>query len=192
MVTKGFDFSNLTLVAAIAADTLLGLQDFRADEKALQILEQFRGRCGRRGRRGLFIIQTSQPEHPVYSRLSSGNIGMACTELMSERQEFGYPPYTRIVEVILKDTDEKRLTVMSSRLADELSGMTDRMKDNPVEGPYMPVTDKIADQHIRAIRISLPKDRNLKKRKQKILNVVHKFEKDRRYDGHITVNVDPV
>ena len=191
MVTKGFDFSNLTLVAAIAADTLLGLQDFRADEKALQVLEQFRGRCGRRGRRGLFIIQTSQPDHPVYSRLSSGNIGMACTELMSERQEFGYPPYTRIVEVILKDTDEKRLSVMSSRLADELSGITDRMKDNPVEGPYMPVTDKIADQHIRAIRISLPKDRNLRNRKQKILNVVHKFEKDRRYDGHITINVDP-
>ena len=65
IVAKGFDFSNLSLVAVIAADGLLGMQDFRADEKALQLLEQFRGRCGRRERKGMFVIQTSQPEHPV-------------------------------------------------------------------------------------------------------------------------------
>ena len=62
IVSKGFDFSNLSLVVIIAADTLLTTQDFRADEKALQLLEQFRGRCGRRSEQGLFIIQTSQ--HP--------------------------------------------------------------------------------------------------------------------------------
>ncbi len=191
MVTKGFDFSNLTLVAVIAADTLLGIQDFRADEKAMQILEQFRGRCGRRGSKGLFIIQTSQPEHPVYSRISSGDIGEACNALMAERQEFRFPPYTRIVEVVLRDTDEKRLAGMSSRLADDLSSMFGQLKDSPVEGPYLPVTDRIADQHIRAIRISLPKDRNLRNRKTDILNAVHKLEKENRYDGHITINVDP-
>ncbi len=64
IVTKGFDFKNLTLVAVIAADSLLAVQDFRADEKAAQLLEQFKGRCGRRERKGLFIIQTSQAEHP--------------------------------------------------------------------------------------------------------------------------------
>ena len=66
IVTKGFDFENLNLVAVIAADSLLGMQDFRADEKALQLLEQFRGRSGRRSEKGTFIIQTAQPEHPIY------------------------------------------------------------------------------------------------------------------------------
>ena len=71
MLTKGFDFSNLSMVAVIAADTLLGIQDFRADEKALQLFEQFRGRCGRRGDKGLFVIQTSQPEHPLYQKITN-------------------------------------------------------------------------------------------------------------------------
>lgn len=101
------------------------------------------------------------------------------------------PPFTRIVEVVLRDTDEKRLAGMSSRLADDLSSMFGQLKDSPVEGPYLPVTDRIADQHIRAIRISLPKDRNLRNRKTDILNAVHKLEKENRYDGHITINVDP-
>ena len=65
IVSKGFDFPGLTLAAVIAADSLLGVQDFRADEKAFQILEQLRGRCGRREKQGVFMIQTNQPDHRV-------------------------------------------------------------------------------------------------------------------------------
>ena len=84
IVTKGFDFSDLSLVAVIAADSLLGMQDFRADEKALQLMEQFRGRCGRRGRKGLFMIQTSQPEHPIYQSLVHGETYGVNTSLLLE------------------------------------------------------------------------------------------------------------
>ena len=83
MVTKGFDFPNLRLVAVLQADTLLGIEDFRADEKAAQLLEQFRGRCGRRDRRGLFVIQTSAPDHPVYRILAEGT-KIEETALLSE------------------------------------------------------------------------------------------------------------
>ena len=69
MVAKGFDFSGLSLVAVLQADSILGQEDYRADERGLQLLEQFRGRCGRRGEKGLFVIQTSQPEHPVYQSI---------------------------------------------------------------------------------------------------------------------------
>ncbi len=194
IVTKGFDFSGLTLVAVIAADALLGIQDFRADEKALQLLEQFRGRCGRRGGKGLFAIQTSQPEHPVYQRILHNEASSMNMELLHERKEFNFPPYSRIVEITIKDTNEERADRMATMLGAELRGRFDTgagFLGSPVTGPYAPVVDRIADNHIRAIRISLKKDRNLAASKNAIKAIVQKFEKARRYDGHIIINVDP-
>lgn len=185
MLTKGFDFERLSLTAVIAADTFLGIQDFRADEKALQVLEQFRGRCGRRGRKGLFVIQTSQPEHPVYQKLTSSDINLLSTDLLVERKDFNFPPYTRIIEVTFKDTNENRAIKMASLLADKLRGSFE------LAGPYSPAVDKVADMHIRIIRASLKKDRKLSGHKVQILKTIREFEKSRRYEGHISINVDP-
>lgn len=186
MLAKGFDFSNLALVAVIAADTLLGMQDFRADEKALQLLEQFRGRCGRRGEKGLLIIQTSQPDHPVYSRLDDALGDTTMSEMLQERRDFKFPPFSRIVEITFKDLYEDR----AQRMAGKLAGLLGRHMDE-VTGPYAPVVDKIADQYIRTIRISLRKDRDLKVRKAAIKEVINGFERTEKYTGHISVNVDP-
>lgn len=195
MVTKGFDFSNLSLVAIVAADSLLGIQDFRADEKALQILEQFKGRCGRRGDKGLFVIQTSQPEHPVYQRILRNEPEAFNNDLFQERKDFGFPPFTRIVEINFKDAYEDRAQRMAERLGTELRkhfNQKDRMATgDPVTGPYSPVVDKVADHHIRIIRISLKKDRSLMKHKEALREIIHRFEKENRYDGHIFLNVDP-
>jgi primosomal protein N' (replication factor Y) len=194
-VTKGFDFSNLSLVAVIAADGLLGMQDFRADEKALQLLEQFRGRCGRRERKGLFVIQTSQPEHPVYQKIADNEASTLNLTLMQERKDFNFPPFSRIVELTIKDTFEDRAERMAMRLGNimrkhfEPAGTP--ILGGPVTGPYAPVVDRIADQHIRTIRISLRKDRNLAKGKETIRTAIKEFEKSQKYDGHITINVDP-
>lgn len=185
IVTKGFDFSNLTLVAVIQSDAMLAMQDFRADEKALQLLEQFKGRCARRGRKGIFAIQTCQPEHPVYQKIIKTD-----TEDMSmlhERKEFGYPPYFRIIDIIVKDIYEDRAIRMSSKLAAILSaGGTD------VLGPYPPAVSKVAGRHIRIIRISLGKDKTLSAKKTALERAVRDFEKKERYDGHISVDVDPI
>ena len=199
MLAKGFDFSNLSLVAVLAADTLLGMQDFRADEKALQLLEQFRGRCGRRSEQGLFIIQTSQPEHPVYSRLSSSMQNNGITdEMMQERRDFNFPPFSRIIEITIKDNFEDRAQRMASRLAGQISrhfgassGRRTALESGPVTGPYTPVIDKIAQQHIRTIRVSLRKDRNLKGHKAALRKIVNEFEKSEKYIGHISLDVDP-
>ncbi len=194
IVTKGFDFSNLTLVAVIAADALLGMQDFRADEKTLQLLEQFRGRCGRRESKGLFMIQTSQPEHPVYQRLLSGEAMGLTMDLLRERKEFNFPPYSRIIEVTVKDMYEDRAERMAWKLGTEFRRRFDDgggILNSPVTGPYAPVVDKIADRHIRTIRISLKKDRNLNRNKAEIRNLVLNFEKVYKYEGHIVINVDP-
>ena len=186
IISKGFDFSNLSLVVIIAADTMLALQDFRADEKAIQLLEQLRGRCGRRERKGLFIIQTSQPQHPLYRRLSSNKAGEYCMELMDERRDFGFPPFSRIITLAIKDRYEDRAQRMGTSLTKVLSAAIPG-----VTGPYTPNPDKKADNYIRNIRISLKKDRNLYKYKKAIRELIAGFERKEKYAGHITIDVDP-
>ena len=199
MIAKGFDFSNLSLVAIISADTLLGMQDFRADEKAMQILEQFRGRSGRREHKGRFIIQTSQPEHPVYSRLDSGETNSnTIQKMLQERHDFNFPPFSRLIEITFRDIFEDRVQRMASKLADILSrylgsasSQNSILQSSPVTGPYAPVVDKVADQHIRCIRICLKKNQDLRKHKQTILQLIDSFEKKEKYTGHISIDVDP-
>ena len=184
ILTKGFDFSNLHLTAVIAADTMLGIQDFRADEKAMQLLEQFKGRCGRRGSKGLFVIQTSQPEHPIYQRIAERETKMFSDNLLAERKMFGFPPYSRIVEITIRDKNQKRADLMASRLAATLRQVS-------VTGPYSPVVDKVQEEHIRCVRVSMRKDRTLAANKAVLNETVLRFEKDQKYTGHITLNVDP-
>ena len=195
IVSKGFDFSNLRLVAVIAADSLLGMQDFRADEKASQLLEQFRGRCGRREEKGLFIIQTSQPEHPVYQSFAKNGPLDFSTALLMERKDFNFPPFSRIIEISIRDIYEDRVDRMSNEIGVQLrAALTSGRKslpDSPVTGPYVPVVDKVADRYIRTIRVCLKKDRNLSISKAAVRNVIQEFEKKRKYDGHIIINVDP-
>ena len=175
IVTKGFDFSNLTLVAVIAADTLLGMQDFRADEKAVQLLEQFRGRCGRRTKKGRLIIQTLQPEHPVYQSIAHNTATDFSGTLLTERKDFGFPPYSRIIELNIKDIFEDRAERMAAKLAQALSA-----KSLAITGPYTPAISKVADNHIRTIRICLRKDKNLPVHKNTLMNTLKAFEKENR------------
>ena len=182
VVTKGFDFAGLSLVAVIQADNILGQQDFRADEHAVQLLEQFRGRSGRRGEPGLLLIQTREPGHPVFSRLGEGRD--LSEEMLLERSRFGYPPYTRLIHLTLRDKSENRLSFLARRLAAALPV--------PAVGPYTPVVDKVADNYIRQIRISLPRDKELIGRKRAVWEAVCRFEKENKYFSHITVDVDPV
>ena len=188
MVTKGFDFDRLRLVAVIQADNILGQQDFRADERAFQLLEQFRGRSGRRGSPGLFIIQTREPEHPVFDSLN-GHFHQ--DELLQERRQFGYPPYTRLIHIVLKDKNLQRLAGLSATLAEALSAHPS-LAGMPVVGPYAPVVDRIADEYIRQLRVMLPRDKSLGGRKHALALVVGGFEKKYRYTGHVAIDVDPV
>ena len=186
IVTKGFDFEGLKLVAVLQADSLLGQQDFRADEKAMQLLEQFRGRCARRGGKGLFVIQTAKSSHPVYGQLQGSSESGFITGQLSERKEFGYPPYSRIINVIIKDHSEKRLDYMAGILYKKIAGEMEAL------GPFAPAVDKVSDLFIRHIRVMLPKDRTLSDKKEKLRRTIAEFEKSMTYQGHVTVDVDPV
>ena len=187
IITKGFDFERLALVAVIGADTLLGQPDFRSDEKAFQLLEQFRGRCGRRGGKGLFVIQTAQSGHPVYRNLSS----LTGTEsMLPERKNFGYPPFTRLILILLKDSNLKRLTYLADELA-RLLGAT-LGPEVRISGPYAPAIDKIAGQYFRHIRLTMAKDKHLGEHKKLLAETLAAFEKERSWNGHFAIDVDPV
>ncbi len=201
MVAKGFDFSGLTLVAVLQADSILGQEDYRADERGLQLLEQFRGRCGRRGEKGLFVIQTSQPEHPVYQSIDGQldeNGTMA--RFLGERKMFGYPPYSRVIGVIVKDYNQARVNLLSRELAEAIRealgvrlSFAPGVQNGPnVIGPYSPAIDKISNQNIRQIRVLLPKDRSLVRNKETLAAAVERFEKEKKYSGQIALDVDPV
>lgn len=190
MLAKGFDFSNLELVAVISADSMLGMQDFRADEKAAQILEQFRGRSSRRSK-GLFVIQTAQPDHPVYQRLLNNQNKELSQDLLQERKLFGYPPYSRIVEIEFRDSSQSRAGRMSESLAGELQKWAFSVKGVNTVGPWSPAVDKTDNQYIRKIRISLAKNRELSANKEAILRIIDSFEKKWNYNGHIGIDVDP-
>lgn len=200
MVAKGFDFSGLSLVAVLQADSILGQEDYRADERGLQLLEQFRGRCGRRGEKGLFVIQTSQPEHPVYQSIDGKldeNGTMA--RFLGERKLFGYPPYSRVIGVVIKDYNQARVDLLSRDLGEYLRGalavkvsFAPDVQNGPnVIGPYSPAIDKISNQNIRQIRVLLPKDRSLARNKETLAAAVERFEKEKKYSGHIALDVDP-
>ena len=190
MLAKGFDFSNLELVAVISADSMLGMQDFRADEKAAQILEQFRGRSSRRSK-GLFVIQTAQPDHPVYQRLLNNQNKELSQDLLQERKLFGYPPYSRIVEIEFRDSSQSRAGRMSESLAGELQKWAFSVKGVNIVGPWSPAVDRTDNQYIRKIRISLAKNRELSANKETILRIIDSFEKKYNYNGHIGIDVDP-
>lgn len=200
MVAKGFDFSGLSLVAVLQADSILGQENYRADERGLQLLEQFRGRCGRRGEKGLFVIQTSQPEHPVYQSIDGKldeNGTMA--RFLGERKLFGYPPYSRVIGVVIKDYNQARVDLLSRDLGEYLRGalavkvsFAPGVQNGPnVIGPYSPAIDKISNQNIRQIRVLLPKDRSLARNKETLAAAVERFEKEKKYSGHIALDVDP-
>ncbi len=192
MLTKGFDFENLRLVAVLQADSLIGQQDFRADEKAVQLLEQFRGRCARRGQKGIFAIQTAQPEHPVYQMLASGNADIRKTSLLQERLDFDYPPYTRIINIQIRDRNLARITRLSSRLSLMLrSEGIFPGKGVQVSAAFAPVVDKVKDEYLRTVRIMLPRDSFLKANKEKLKTVLESFCKEEKYAGNIAIDVDP-
>jgi len=162
--SKWLDIPGTRLVVVLSPDSMLSRPDIRADERVLQMLEMFRAKTSG----GKFIVQTARSAHPVFS-FESGR----AERLLSERKDFGLPPYTRLVDISIVDGNENRKALMDRELARCLTGPWKRMQ----------LPDRL--------RLILPKDRNLTSSKEAIRSMVLAFEKDRKYNGHIHIDVDP-
>ena len=185
MISKGFDFKNLTLVAVVGADSLLSMSDFRADEKAEALFRQLMGRCGRREKRGRFVIQTFRKEHPVFERLAANEIPI---KLLSERKLFGFPPHNRLISIILKDKQQGRLRLAAKMISERLKAI----EITNFTGPITPVIDKIQNQYILVFWIRLPKNSSLLKTKKSLEKEIEAVAGSFKPPIEIVADVDPL
>ena len=137
IVSKGLDFADVTLIGILNGDNLLASPDFRAEERAWQMIMQVAGRSGRRDKRGEVIIQTAEPTHPIYATI--GDYDGVATKLLAERKQFGYPPFVRIVKVAMRSADQKLLVEASLQLGEQLRNRFGRR----VLGPVSPLIDRV-------------------------------------------------
>ena len=193
MISKGFDFEKLKLVAVLQADTILGVQDFRADEKAVQLLSQLMGRTGRRGERGKIIIQTSQKEHPVLVNLAQGQasadvqLSPLTGLLLGERQQYGFAPYVRMVKIIVKHTDQARLDEICQAVKRGIEGSPD-LQYKELTGPFTPQIDKIRGEWIKCFYIKFARDSRLLRNKELLGRCIAKIKGSQ----SIILDVDPL
>ena len=125
----------------------------------------------------------------MYARLN----GSGDADLLAERKLFGYPPYTRLVHITLKDSNEKRLDFLSKELRNALLAAFSGVDTPPaVVGPYAPAVDRIAGESIRQIRVSFPRNKALTALKHTLGQAVSDFGKERKYTAHVVLDVDPV
>ena len=141
IVSKGLDFANVTLIGVLNGDNLLASPDFRAEERAWQLMMQVAGRAGRRDKRGEVIIQSAEPQHSVYAMV--GDYERMAAKLLAERRQFGYPPFVRIVKVVMRSSDSHLLVESSMKLGEQLRNRFGRR----VLGPVTPLIDKVRGEH---------------------------------------------
>lgn len=168
MITKGFDFENLSLVAVVGADSILSLQDFRADEKAMYLLEQLRGRVSRREGTGQMVIQAMQADHPVLTALCSGDRDTFRSQMLGQRKLFGFPPFVRLIQLTVKNSSSEEMHHACRALARELSAG----KVTDFTPAIAPAVDRIANKYIRNIWVKLPKTATAQTQKRAVARAV--------------------
>lgn len=156
MVSKGFDFARLSLIVLIMADSMFATEDFRATEKAMQMLVQLAGRGGRRETQGHIMIQTSQPQHRIYQNFLDGQENIVAE--IQERKDFEYPPFTRLIKIVLKNRDKQKL----NRFAIKLASLLPKWGVQNFKGPFPPVIDWIKGEHILHFWIKLNRNQENK------------------------------
>lgn len=189
MVTKGLDFENVSVVGIINADNLLNFPDFRAHERAFQLMTQVSGRAGRKNRQGLVVVQTSQPTHPIIKYVQENDyLGFFNNQLI-ERKLFKYPPFYRFIEIILRGKNDSILDAASKEIADDLK----KILGDRVLGPTRPVISRIQSLHIRKILVKIERNASVKKVQRVLLkqkDILLKYPDYRSILIHF--NVDPL
>ncbi|MDR1722882.1 MAG: primosomal protein N' [Tannerella sp.] len=158
MITKGLDFADLDVVGIMNADGLMNVPDFRAYERAFQIMAQVSGRAGRRDRRGVVVLQTSQKDNPLLPCVRSFDYaGMAQMQLQ-ERHDFGYPPYTRLIMLILRCRNEKILDDVATKYSEKLMEIFSEGVSSPISPPVTRVQTVFVRKIMLKIKLIMPAD----------------------------------
>jgi len=172
MLSKGLDFDNVSLVGILNADTMLNFPDFRAHERAYQMMVQVSGRAGRSKKQGNVAIQTYNPYHQILQQVSTTNYGEMYKEQLQERWQYKYPPYYRLIKITLKHKDYNRVDTGVNWLTKALQNSFGEY----VLGPTAPAVSRIRNQYIKNIVIKIPPKQSLISTKKQLQKIKNTFE----------------
>lgn len=189
MVTKGLDFDKVSVVGILNADAMLNYPDFRAYEQAFTMMAQVSGRAGRKGKRGLVLLQTTSPELPVIGQVVRNDYQAFYTDLLEERRLFKYPPFYRLVYIYLKHSKEQ----VAETAGIELGSRLRQFFSDRLLGPDKPAVARIKSLHIRKLVLKLEPSLSGEQVRQ-CLHYAHKeMMKDKKYATlHVFYDVDPL
>lgn len=188
MISKGLDFDKVSVVGILNADSMLNYPDFRAYEHAFMMMAQVSGRAGRKGQRGLVILQTGSPQLPVIRQVVHNNYEGFFADLLEERRMFRYPPFYHLVNVFLKHRHDGVVETAATELGSRLR----QWFGTRVLGPDKPVIARVKTMHIRKIVIKLEAGIDLKKVRDYLKLAQSQMLKDSRYGAlQIYYDVDP-
>ena len=154
MVTKGLDFDNVSVVGVLNVDSVLNFPDFRSYEKAYQLIVQVSGRAGRKDKKGTVYVQTNQPEHAVINHVLADNYLQFYQSQINEREQFHYPPFTRVIELSVVSKDVVVVNDIAQQLANQLKPLFGGM----MLGPEFPLVAKIKDQYHKRILLKINRE----------------------------------
>ena len=189
MVSKGLDFDHVSVVGILNADTMMNYPDFRAYERAFQLMAQVAGRAGRKNKRGRVVLQTKSIDHPIIPQVMRNDFeGMVAGQL-AERQLFRYPPYYRLVYVYLKHRNEQLLDVMAQTMAAKLRAVFGVR----VLGPDKPPVARIQTLFIRKIVLKIETNAPMARARQLLVQVQQEMVAEDRFKSLIVYyDVDPM
>ena len=185
IITKGFDFEGVTTVGILNADNLLSTPDFRASERAFQLMMQVAGRAGRRNERGCVVIQTSQPKHPVIGYVATGDYHAMAQAELAERELFGYPPYSHLVRLTLRSKDYELLR----HGAHYCASMMRKKFGQRVMGPVSAQREMVRGEHYAEILLKVEAGASMRRARQLLGEVVGAMHEAKEYRA-ITVILD--
>lgn len=190
MVTKGLDFENVGLVGVLGADQLVRFPDFRAGERAYQLLTQVAGRAGRKNKRGRVLLQAYNPTHPVLQEVLSGDFAGHLRRELAERREFNYPPFVRMIQLTLRHKEERTVQAAAALFARVLR---EKLGER-VLGPVQPPISRLRGLYGQDILLKLEKDARLLLWTKNLIRATTEIVVGEKGFGQVqvAVDVDPV
>ena len=189
MITKGLDFKNVNLVGVLNTDHFLNFPDFRAHEKAFQVLTQVAGRSGRSGERGKVFLQTYQPEHPIIKNVINNDYDKMYNNQLIERKDYNYPPFVRLIRITLKDKSYEKLNSSS----DWLNKVIRANFKGIVLGPVYPEVSRIKNKYHKEFLVKLSGLKELNNFRNTFQSILKSFDSISKYRSvRIIVDVDPI
>ncbi|WP_175620970.1 replication restart helicase PriA [Chryseobacterium schmidteae] len=180
MISKGLDFDHIELVAIPKADSMLYVQDFRAEERAYQLITQVSGRAGRVSGKGRVLIQTFNPDHSVFQLIKMNNISKIYKYFLTERQKFNYPPFTKLIMIELKHRRDEKVDRASQFLG---SILRKYLPEDCILGPERAQIARLNNLYQFQVLLKLPRGKNYEKFKSLVLLSLKEFDEITAYQS---------